>query len=44
MLQCIVDKSLADIATTVPSVAMHGVGAEDGVHQRPAGARSDPAW
>lgn len=23
---------------------MHGVGAEDGLHQRSAGAQSDPAW
>lgn len=26
----------------VPSVTMHGLGAEDGLHQRPAGAQSDP--
>jgi len=26
------------------SAAMHGVGAEDGLHQRSAGAQSDPAW
>lgn len=26
----------------VPSVAMHGLGAEDGVHQRPARAQPDP--
>ena len=23
---------------------MHGVGAEDGLHQRSAGAQSDPTW
>lgn len=23
---------------------MHGVGAEDGLHQRPDGAQSDPTW
>lgn len=26
------------------SVTMHGLGAEDGVHQRSAGAQSDPTW
>lgn len=26
------------------SVAVHGDGAEDGLHQRSAGAQSDPAW
>lgn len=28
----------------VPSVTMHGLGAEDGVYQRSAGAQSDPTW
>lgn len=28
----------------VPSVTMHGLRAEDGVHERPAGAQPDPTW
>lgn len=27
-----------------PPVTMHGLGAEVGVHQRSAGAQSDPTW
>lgn len=27
-----------------PSVAVHGLRAEEGLHQRPAGAQSHPAW
>lgn len=45
MLLCLVSISnIFDCYMTpaVPAVTMHGVGAEDGVHQRPAGAQSDP--
>ena len=41
VLLCLIDCILT---FAVPSVTMHGVGAEDGLHQRSAGAQSDPAW
>lgn len=41
LLLCLIDCILTLV---VPSVTMHGVGAEDGLHQRSAGAQSDPTW
>lgn len=40
-LLCLIDCILTLV---VPSATMHGVGAEDGLHQRSAGAQSDPTW